>query len=191
MTRLKFIAGLGAGMTMVGALGTQLREVSKGRDPLPMDNLAFIGKAFLSGGALSIWGDFLFSGINEYGRGPEQLIAGPLGGFLADTTQLAFGDVFKFADSVGGLGDKGFESSTAAKSVEWARRYTPGTSLWWARLALERYVFDGLQELADPRVYRSRQRRARKQRKEFGNDSWWAPGELAPQRAPSLEGLIE
>lgn len=189
MTRLKFIAGLGAGMTMVGALGTQLREISKGRDPLPMDNPAFLGKAFLSGGALSIWGDFLFSGINEYGRGPEQLLAGPLVGLLADTTQLAFGDVFKFADSVGGLSGKGFESTTAAKAVEFAKRYTPGTSLWWARLALERQVFDRLQELADPRVYRSRIRREQKQRKDYGNESWWAPGERTPERAPKFDGM--
>lgn len=191
MTRLKFIAGLGAGMTMVGALGTQLREISKGRDPLPMDNPAFLGKAFLSGGALSIWGDFLFTGVNEYGRGPEQLIAGPLGGFLADTTQLAFGDVFQFADAVGGLGDKDFNSTTAAKAVEWAKRYTPGSTVWWARLALERQVFDRLQELADPRAYKSRAQRERKQRRDFGNESWWSAGDRTPERAPSLEGLVE
>lgn len=190
MTRLKFVAGLGVGMTLVGALGTQLREISKGRDPLPMDNPAFLGKAFLSGGALSIWGDFLFSGINEYGRGPEQLIAGPLGGFLADTTQLAFSDVFKFADAVGGLGDEGFESSTAAKAVDWAKRYTPGTSLWWARLALERTVFDNLQELANPRIYKARQQRERNRVKDYGNASWWSAGEASPGRAPSFDGVI-
>lgn len=190
MTRLKFIAGLGAGMTMVGALGTQMREISKGRDPLPMDTPAFLGKSFLSGGALSIWGDFLFAGINEYGRGPEQMLAGPLGGFLGDTTQLVLGDTFKWVDSVGGLEQKDFKSGTAAKAVEWARRYTPGTSVWWARLALERQVFDRLQELADPRAHRSRQSRMRKQRKERGNESWWAPGDREPKRAPSFEGML-
>jgi len=191
MTRLKFIAGLGAGMTMVGALGTQLREMSKGRDPLPMDNPAFLGKAFLSGGALSIWGDFLFSGINEHGRGPQDMLAGPLGGFLADTTQLAFGDAFKWAETVGALGDEDFDSTTAAKAVEWARRYTPGSSVWWARLALEREVFDRLQELADPKVYRSRANRERKRRKDFGNESWWSAGDRAPERAPSFEGVVQ
>ncbi|MCK5133516.1 MAG: hypothetical protein KAR40_15355 [Candidatus Sabulitectum sp.] len=189
MTRLKFVAGLGAGMTMVGALGTQLRELSKGRDPLPMDNVGFMGKAFLSGGALSIWGDFLFAGVNEYGRGPEQMLAGPLGGFLSDTTQLAFGDVFKFADSVGGLSQEQFKSGAPAKAVEFARRYTPGTSLWWARLALERQVFDRMQEMADPRAYASRNRKAKRQKDNFGNESWWAPGDRAPGRAPSLEGV--
>ncbi|MFN3612597.1 hypothetical protein [Tepidimonas sp.] len=173
-------------MTMVGAMGTQLRELARGRDPLPMDTPQFWGKAFLSGGAFSIWGDFLFTGINEYGHGPAQAAAGPLAGFLGDTTQLALGDVFQFADVVGGLSDKDFSSTTGAKAVEWARRYTPGSSVWWARLALERAVFDRLQELADPKAYQKQQRKVRKQEKEFGNQYWWGPGEAGPERAPGF-----
>jgi len=175
--KLAFYAGLGAGMTMVGALGTQLREMSKGREPLPMDNPAFIGKAFLSGGALSIWGDFLFSGVNEFGKGPQDVAAGPLVAFAGDTADLVFGDVFKFAETLGSLSDGEFESSTAAKAVEYAKRYTPGTSVWWARLALEREVWDRLQELADPKAYQKRQKRVRQQKKNSGNDYWFAPGE--------------
>lgn len=182
--RLGFYAGLGAGMTLVGALGTQLREVSRGRDPLPMDNAAFLGKAFLSGGALSIWGDFLFSGVNEYNRGPQDIAAGPLVSFLGDTTDLVLGDVFQWADTVGSLGDKEFKSNTLTKAVEWARRYTPGTSVWWARLALERQVFDRLQEIADPKAYQKRRRQMAKRRRDYGQDYWWAPGQRTPDRAP-------
>lgn len=186
--RLGFYAGLGAGMTMVGALGTQLREMSKGRDPLPMDNMAFLGKAFVSGGAMSIWGDFLFAGVNEYGRGPADMVGGPLVQFLGDTTDLALGDVFQWAGTVGSLSSDEFESTTAAKSVEWARRYTPGTSIWWARLALDRQVFDRLQELADPQAYQKQRRKVQRQRDNYGNDYWWAPGQDAPSRAPQIGG---
>lgn len=184
--RLGFYAGLGAGMTMVGALGTQLREMAKGRDPLPMDNAAFMGKAFLSGGALSIYGDFLFSGVNEFGRGPQDIAAGPLVGFLGDTADLVLGDAFQWADSVGSLSDGGFESKTASKAVEWARRYAPGSTIWWARAALERQVFDRMQELADPNAYQKRQRRMRTQKREHGNEYWWQPGQRVPERAPQF-----
>lgn len=184
--RLGFYAGLGAGMTMVGAIGTQLREISKGRDPLPMDNAAFLGKSFLSGGALSIWGDFLFAGVNEYGRGPAEMAGGPLVGLLGDTTDLVFGDVFQWAGTVGSLSDGEFESTTAAKAVEWARRYTPGSSIWWARLALERQVFDRMQELADPRAYQKQRNRVRTRERDYGQGHWWAPGRDAPSRAPSI-----
>lgn len=184
--RIGFYAGLGAGMTLVGALGTQLREISKGRDPMPMDNAAFLGKAFLSGGALSIWGDFLFAGINEYGRGPAEMVGGPLIGLLGDTTDLVLGDVFQWANTVGSLSDGEFESTTAAKAVEWARRYTPGSSIWWARLALERQVFDRLQEVADPRAYQKQRNKVRNRERDFGQGHWWAPGQNAPDRAPQF-----
>lgn len=186
--RLAFYAGLGASMTLVGALGTQMREISRGRDPLPMDNAAFIGKAFLSGGALSIYGDFLFSGVNAYGSGPQDVVAGPLVSFLGDTTNLALGDVFQWADTVGTLGDKEFKSTTAAKAVEYAKRYTPGASLWWARLALERQVFDRLQEIADPNAYRKRRSQVNRQERDMGNSYWWAPGNRTPDRAPQFGG---
>lgn len=186
--RLAFYAGLGAGMATVGALGTQLREVSRGRDPLPMDNLAFLGKAFLSGGALSIWGDFLFSGINDYGKSPKDIAAGPLVEFLGDTTDLLLGDTFQWANTVGSLSDKDFKSTTASKAVEWARRYTPGSSLWWARLALERQVWDRLQEIADPNTYSKRRSRTRKQKRDYGNEYWWPQGERTPVEAPKYGG---
>jgi hypothetical protein len=169
--RLGFYAGLGAGMIFVGALGTQMREISKGREPLPMDTPSFWGKAMLSGGGLSVYGDFLFNGINEFGRGPQDIAAGPVVGLVGDTADLGYQFVNAFADFDG----KGSMSAAASKSVDFARRYTPGASLWWARLALEREVFDRLQELADPKAYQKRARKEQKRKKEYGNDAWFAP----------------
>lgn len=174
--RLAFYAGLGAAMIGVGAIGTQMREITKGREPLPMDDPSFWGKAALSGGGMSVWGDFLFTGLNEFGRGPQDVAAGPIVAFGGDTADLVLGDVFQWADTVGSL-DRDFKSTTASKAVEYARRYTPGSSLWWARLALEREVFDRLQEIADPKAYSKRQRKAAKRKREYGNDYWFAPNQ--------------
>jgi hypothetical protein len=184
--RLGFFAGLGAGMTMVGAMGVQMREVAQGRDPMPMNDPKFYGKAFLSGGALSIWGDFLFGGVNQAtGGGPTETAAGPLVSWLGDTTQLAFGDTFNWVNSVGGLGT---ENKLPAKMVEYAKRYTPGSNLWWARLALERQAWDRLQEIADPKAYRKRKQRAAMQKEKYGNEYWWPQGETSPLRAPEYQG---
>lgn len=185
--RLAFYAGLGAGMTMVGALGIQMREIAQGRDPMPMDSPQFLGKAFLSGGALSIWGDFLFSGVNRMNGGPTETVAGPLFGFLGDTTQLAFGDAFKFMEAMGSL-DQGFDSTTKAKLVEYMKRYTPGSNLWWLRTALERNVWERLQELADPKAFAKRRRKEANQRKVYGNESYWPAGESLPTRFPQYQG---
>lgn len=187
--RLAFYAGLGAGMTIVGALGVQMREVAKGRDPLPMDDPRFWGKSFLAGGAMSIWGDFLFAGVGRYGEGPEEVIGGPLAGFLGDTTDLLLGDAYR-AILAGGQGKEfGLDDIKAPeKAVQWAKRYTPGTSIWWARLALERQVWDRMEELADPKAYRKRQQRMKRQQKDFGNEYWWPQGERTPERPPEYQG---
>lgn len=168
--RLGFYAGLGAAMTLVGALGVQMREIAKGREPMPMDNGQFIGKAFLAGGALSIWGDFLFTGVNEYGKGPQDIVGGPLASMVGDFTDFALGDFLELVQE----GDTDF-APMMRKGTELLKRYTPGSSLWYARLALERQVWDRLTELSDPAAYQKRRRAVSRQEENFGNQFWYPP----------------
>jgi len=182
--RVGTIAGVIAGATFMGALSVQMSEISKGRDPLPMNTPEFLGKAMAKGGGLSVYGDFLFSGVNEFGRGPEDVFAGSMVGFAGDTTQLAFGDTLGFLGGLGG--DEQFESDFKQRLVQYAKRYTPGSSLWWARLQLDRQIWDRLEELADPQVYQKRRKRERTREEKYGNESWFPAGERAPERAPSF-----
>lgn len=189
-SRIGFVAGLGASMVFAGALGVQMRELTQGRDPLPMNTGQFLGKALLASGGMSIWGDFLFQGINQFGSGPEDVAAGPIVSALGDTTQLLLGDAFQWAGALGTLNQGDTHAKFPQRLVSYARRYTPGTSLWFARLALQRQVFDRLEELADPRAYQKRQRRATQQRKVFGNQSYWPAGSRTPQRTPDVTGAF-
>lgn len=187
--RLAFVAGMGTSLVLAGAVGIQLREMSKGRDALPMDNLGFWGKSLLASGAMSVWGDFLFNGVNRMG-GPADVVGGPIAGFVGDTTQLALGDVFDWADKVGSLkADKAdHKTPWMAKAVEYASRYQPGTSLWYARAALQREIYDPLRMLADPKGASKMQHKERQRVKDFGNDAWWPPGQSLPNRPPQLTG---
>lgn len=173
--RIGYIASLGLGMTAVGAMGTQLREISKGKEPMPMDRAGFWGKALLSGGALSIWGDFLFSNVNEFGRTKGEMFAGPLAGLATDMANLALGPTYAAVAAYDK--DKKWDSNFAARAVEFAKRNTPGTSLWWARLALEREIWDRMQEWADPQAYRKQADKVRKQRMDYGNEFFSRPGQ--------------
>lgn len=186
--RLQFIAAAGTSLILSGAVGLQLREMSKGRDPLPMDRPAFWGKAMLASGAMSLWGDFLFAGVNQHGSGPVDMAAGPIASLAADTTQLAFGKMFKFADDFGTLKADKFDKSSpwGAQAVEFASRYTPGSSIWWGRAALQREIFDPLRAIADPRGAIKMDRKERQRVKDFGNESWWEPNTRTPQRFPGL-----
>jgi hypothetical protein len=172
MTRIGFLAGLGVGMTAVGALATQMRELLKGREPMPMDNGLFWGKAALTGGALGIWGDALFNGVNEYGRDFRTQVSGPLAGFAADTLNLTVGQPFKWAEA-----SDWFDGTFKAGLVEYGKRYIPGSNLWYARLVLEREVWDRIAEAVDPKARQKQRRKVQRQKKTYGNAYYYAPGE--------------
>jgi hypothetical protein len=180
--RLGFYAGLGAGMTLVGAMGLQMKEVSKGKDPMAMDNPKFWGAAFLAGGSTSLWGDFMFRNVDVYGASLADEVAGPLVGFANDTKTLAFGDAFGFVDAL--TNNEAYEAKFAERLTNYVKKYTPGTNIWWSRLALERQIWDRLEELSNPRAYSKRRRKERRQKDEGGNEYFWPMGERMPDRLP-------
>jgi hypothetical protein len=166
--------------TLYGGLAMQLKEISKGRDPRPMDDWKFWGGAMLQGGGLGIFGDFLASETNGVGGGLAQTMAGPtvdrLGGLLA----LSSGNV---AQRV-----RGEKTNFGREAVRFIGQNTPGGSLWYLRLAYERLVLDQLQRIADPDARAAFRRRVQNQRRDYRNGFYWAPGELRPTRAPSWIG---
>ncbi|MDE0811745.1 MAG: hypothetical protein OSB69_20870 [Alphaproteobacteria bacterium] len=165
-------------MAIAGGLGLQGREMLKGRDPMDMTDLKFWGKAIMTGGGLSILGDFLFSQRNEYGRGLGSTIAGPQVNMINDALNLTIGNAFNFA--------AGEETNFGKELVGFAQRYTPGSSTWFARLALERLAWDNLKRMTDPEADASFRRFEDKRLREFDQEHWYAPGELLPDRAPDL-----
>ncbi len=172
LTRVGFLAGLAVGMTGVGALGVQLRELKNGRTPLPMDTPQFWGKAFLAGGAAGLMGDFLFNGINEYGRGFATSAAGPGAGFIQDTITLTAGQPFRWVEA-----GSAFDGDFKVRLVEYARRYTPGSSIWWAHKVLGTEFFDRAAEAVDPKARQKQRKKIRDRQKIYGNTYWYEPGQ--------------
>jgi hypothetical protein len=167
--------------TILAALGMQMREVAKGRDPRDMTDERFWGSAMLSSGGLGIWGDFLFSGRNRFGGGLTETIAGPQFGFLNDLANLTIGNVFELAMRK--------ETNFGKESVNFFGRYLPGNSLWYARLGFERSVLDRLREWADPEASQKFREIERKRQREYGQEYFWRPGELTPERSPNIQAV--
>lgn len=183
-----YYANLLISTTMMGALALQLKEMSKGRDPRDMfgdseETAKFWFAAFMQGGGLGIFGDFINSGTNRFGGGIQETIAGPVAGFGDDVLRLSVQNLYQAAT--------GEDTNAAGELVKFTQRYLPGSSLWYARLALERKVWDQLQLMTDPKA-RSKFRRAEtKYRRDFGQKYWWGPGDTAPTRAPRYSAAIE
>jgi len=180
--KTKYLADLVISTTIMGAFALQLKEISKGRDPREMQGAGFWGAAMLQGGGLGIFGDFFFSDLNRFGGGLAETLAGPVAGFANDVRKLTLGNIQEAA-----LGE---DTNIAGEMINFASRYTPGASLWYARLAFERTIVDQARLYADPKARSKMRRLETRYRNEFGQRYWWKPGSKEPERAPDLEKAI-
>lgn len=184
-SRAANIALFAAMTTAMGALSIQLKDMAKGRDPRPMDNPEFLQAAILQGGGLGIIGDFAYSTQNRFGGGLATTLAGPGVGFANDTGRLV-------GDIVGVLtGAENAEQKLSRTAVRYLNQYSGPTNLWYANAAIDRMVWDNLQELTDPEAAKSFRQAERRQVREYGNQSWWQRGQPLPSRFPDIRSLLE
>lgn len=169
--------------TLAGAMIMQVREMLSGKDPRDMwprkdyDKTKFWGAAFLQGGALGIYGDFLNSANqSRYGTGPLEIMAGPTIGSL-----LSLGLVQPMNAAAKAM--EGKESHIAAQTVAQLKGFVPGNNLWYTKAATEHLVWQRVMETLSPGYLNKMRERGLKER---GQDWWWRPGETAPERAPEM-----
>ena len=178
-----YFADLMISLTLFGALAMQLKEMSKGRDPRPMDTAEFWGAAMLQGGGMALFGDLLFSDVNRYGGGLSETIAGPVAGLIGDLNDLTTGNILQAI--------KGEDTNVASEFIGFAGRYTPGSTLWYIRLGMERMILDQGKLWADPDAKKKMKRLESKYKREYGQNHWWRPGKTAPDRAPDVSNVFE
>jgi hypothetical protein len=182
LSKAKYLAELMAGLTIIGGIGLQTREILKGKDPRDMTDPKFWGAAFAQGGSLGLYGDFLFSETNRYGKGLTMTMLGPVASLVDDTTRLTLGNLHEFL--------KGQETNFMRDSVNYLHSYMPGRSTWYARLAIDRMIFDSLREMSDPQANTSFRRIMQNARRDYGQEYWWRPGDPLPERAPEVGAVV-
>jgi hypothetical protein len=178
----RYLGGFVVTATLMGALAMQLKEISKGRDPVEMDTPEFWGAAMLQGGGLGIFGDFLFSNRNRFGGGLAETVGGPVVGAANDILNLTAGNIFQLV--------QGEDMNLGREMIDFASRYTPGSSMWYTRLAMERLVTDQVRMMLDPDAPARMRRLERRYMNERGQEYWWRPGQTSPDRAPDLEAAL-
>ncbi|MBR0676885.1 hypothetical protein GXW77_11925 [Roseomonas alkaliterrae] len=179
-----YLASFAIGTTLMGALAMQLKAIAQGRDPRAMDDHRFWGAAFAQGGGAGILGDFLFTAVN---RADQSFIAntlgGPMGGLADDIARIA-------GLNIQALDDERKERAIGADLARFVRNNTPGTTLWYSRLATDRLLWDRLQWWADPKAGQRFRQAERRALREYEQEFWWAPGEAGPRRAPAAAAAI-
>jgi len=172
---LMYMPKLLVGLTIMGGISIQLKDISKGKEPRDI-NSEFIGAALIQGGGTGILGDFIYEGVSgqsRFGHSMATTLLGPGGGFITDTLELGMSPAGKLLS--------GDDTNFGRELAKYMKRYTPGSSLWYTRIITERAIFDEFQDWADPKAKTNWRRLESRYRKEHGAKYWWSHKDTVPK----------
>jgi len=190
--RFAYFGALFVNMTLLGVAAQWINDLLTGKDPRNMNVMSedphtrsiavrnWI-QGSLKGGALGIYGDFLFSESDPYsGNSAIETLAGPTAGTLGEAQRLTFGNLAQAAE--------GQETNIGPEALRFARGVTPGANLWFLRGLADRAIWNELSDTMKPGATEELTARVQSQR---GQSYWWLPQDnplagQAPERAPDM-----
>lgn len=181
-SKVKYAAGLAVGSTVFGALSLVLKDLKDGKDPRDMNTPKFWAAAATQGGGFSILGDVAYTslgGNDRFGKPNWMNFAGPVVGSGLEFLDLTLGNVKEVA--------QGKETHAADEAVRFIRGHTPVVNTWYIKSVLDHAVLSDLQEMLSPGYLSRMQDRMEE---DFGNQFYWKPNEILPDRAPDLESAL-
>lgn len=155
------LANLIVGTTALGYVAMTAKEYAKGRNPRDPEDAAGWGKlamaSMLQGGGFGIYGDFLFAEANRFGGGVIGTLAGPAAGLLEQY--------------VGVLQAARDGDDPRAKAVRAVVGSTPFANIFYARIALDYLVLNGVMESLNPGYLRRYERQIEREH----DQTFWLP----------------
>ena len=172
-----YFADLLISSALMGALALELRELTKGREPTPLEYIKknpgeYYTRMLMTGGGLGIFGDFFLADHNRYGGSMTSTALGPVAGLVENLYKLGPGQLMKAI--------RGDDLDPGNQAVRMIKQYTPGSSIWYLRLAFERLIADRVAQLVDPNVQQRRNRLINSYLRDTQQEYWWKPGEILP-----------
>lgn len=143
------LAQLMAWTTLFGYGAMSAKDLLKGKEPRPVDDPATWVAAMLQGGALGLYGDFIFGETNRFGGGLIGSLAGPTAGAAEGAVDI----LYRIRD--------GDDASAAA--FRYAISQTPFLNLFYTRAAMDYLFLYSVQEALNPGSLRRMERRIEKE----------------------------
>ncbi|MFV5467636.1 hypothetical protein [Acinetobacter towneri] len=158
--------------TLLGALVVQLKELSNGNDPQtmwdsddPQKTMNFLTRSAIQGGGLSILGDILVAGTDTSGRSATDFMVGPFGSDVKAVLGLTVGNFTQYYE--------GKDANAASEAFRLIKGKIPAQNLWYTMAAINRLVFDKIQDIIAPGY---REKLIRKAEREQDRTQWWGEG---------------
>lgn len=139
--------------TLFGYAAMSAKDMAKGRTPRDPNDGATWMAAMLQGGALGIYGDYLFGEVNRFGGSFTQTMAGPA---------IGLGEELLGLWNRGRLTLSGEDGDLMAASFRTALSHTPFINLFYTRTAMDYLFLYNVQEWLNPGSIRRMQRRIEK-----------------------------
>lgn len=178
------ITAVAAYSAIMTGLSLQLKAVSSGQDFYDPTDPKYWGTAFLM--TMPYVGDILPKLFKSKDSG--DVAKAMMGPYLAAgfTTlvkmKVAAETGFQYA-ILDSIPKSKWESAMYAVFDDLAT-YVPGSNTWMTKLAVDRLIKDQIQKVADPKAYNAFSKEEQRLREQSDREFYWAPGEVAPSRAP-------
>jgi hypothetical protein len=151
MAGLPHLGTLLTSLTAAGYASMVMKDTLKGNwPPRDISDPKVLAAAALQGGALGIYGDFLFGEANRFGNSALETVAGPSVSTAANVVNL-------YQSAIRG-------EASAAQGLNLILNNTPFLNLFYVKPALDYVFLNSLREMASPGYKRRQQRRLREDR---------------------------
>ncbi|HDI5572644.1 TPA: hypothetical protein PNT54_003484 [Acinetobacter baumannii] len=172
--------------TLLGGLVVQLKELLNGNDPQtmwdsddPKKASSFFVRSAVQGGGLSFLGDILVAGTDTSGRDAHSFVAGPLGSDFTGLLGLTVGNLTQY--------NEGKDTNFGNEAFKFVKGKIPAQNLWYTKAAINRMVFDEMQDTIAPGY---REKALRKAERQQDRERFWGD-DVTDIRAPDFEKVIE
>ncbi len=172
--------------TLLGGLVVQLKELLNGNDPQtiydsndPKKAGSFFIRSAVQGGGLSFLGDILVAGTDTSGRDANSFVAGPLGGDFESLLSLTVGNLTQY--------NEGKDTNFGNEAFKFVKGKVPAQNLWYTKAAINRMVFDEMQDTIAPGY---REKALRKAERQQDRERFWGD-DINDIRAPDFERVVQ
>lgn len=173
-------------MTLLGGLVVQLRELLNGNDPQtiydsndPKKATSFFMRSLVAGGGLPVLGDILVAGTDTSGRDANSFVSGPLGSDFTGLLGLTVGNLTQY--------NEGKDTNFGNEAFKFVKGKVPAQNLWYTKAAINRMVFDEMQDTIAPGY---REKALRKAERQQDRERFWGD-DINDIRAPDFERVVK